>query len=80
MSEALAKAKQHTFMKEYSPENISAGVAHFDDQHKIDFEADDIICVSDKLDDSYVLQLEQVEECPENVLMVGYKKLNYAEQ
>jgi hypothetical protein len=80
MSEALAKAKQHDFMKEYSADSIGkAGIAHLDDQFKIDFEADDIICVSDTLGDSYVLQLEQVEECPENELMIGYKKLNYAE-
>ena len=80
ISEALTKAKEHVFMKEYSAENQgNIGVAHLDDQHKIDFEADDIICVSDKLDDSYVLQLEQVESHPENKLIIGYKKLNYAE-
>ena len=80
MSEALAKAKQHDFMKEYSADNIGkAGVAHLDDQYKIDFEPDDIICVSDKLDDSYVLQLEQVDSHAENELVIGYKKLNYAE-
>ncbi len=80
MNEVLAKIKQHEFMKEYCADLPgNAGVAHLDDQHKMDFEADDIICVSDKLDDSYVLQLVQVDEHPENELIIGYKKLNYAE-
>jgi hypothetical protein len=79
VSEALAKAKQHPFMQEYSAGSIGiAGIAHLDDQHKITFEPDDIICVSDKLDDGYVLQLEQAEDCTENKLVIGYKKLNYA--
>jgi hypothetical protein len=79
--EALAKAKQHDFMKEYAAESIGkAGVAHLDDQHKIDFEADDIICVSDILDDKYVIQLVQVADYTENELIIGYKKLDYDKQ
>ena len=80
VSEALAKAKQHDFMKEHTDDSVGkGGVAHLDDQHKMGFEPDDIICVSDTLDDSYVIQLEQVADCPENELIVGYQKLNYAE-
>ena len=79
VSEAMAKAKAHDFMKEYSGGAIGkAGVAHLDDQHKIDFEADDIICVSDQLSDSYVLQLVQQNDCPGNKPVIGYQKLNYA--
>ncbi len=78
VSEAMKKAKAHEFMKEYAADNIGKGATpHLDDQHKIDFEADDIICVSDQLDNAYVLQLEQVESHPENELVIGYVKLNY---
>ena len=78
VSEAMKKAKAHAFMKEYAADNIGkGGTPHLDDQHKIDFEADDIICVSDQLDSGYVLHLEQVESHTENELVIGYVKLNY---
>ncbi len=72
MNEVVTRVKNHVFMQEYA-----GGTPHLDDQHKIDFEADDIICVSDTLDDTFVLQLQQADGHPENELMIGYVKLKY---
>jgi hypothetical protein len=78
VSEALGKVMNTNFMIEYSPESLGlAGSAHLDDQFKIDFDADDIICVSDTLGDAYDLELEAVSEHPENEMTVGYTHINY---
>jgi hypothetical protein len=80
VSEALGKIMNHDFMKEYSPENLGlAGSAHLDDQYKIDFEADDIVCVSDAIGDEFALTLEKVETPQENKMVVGYTHINYPE-
>lgn len=80
VSEAMEKIKAHPFMKEYSPVALGiAGGAHLDDQHKISFEADDIISVSEALGDSYTLTLEPVTTHPEDILVVGYAPFKYAD-
>jgi hypothetical protein len=80
VSEALGKIMNHDFMKEYSPEALGlAGSAHLDDQYKIDFEADDIVCVSEAIGDDYVLELQPQETNAENELVVGYTHINYPE-
>ena len=78
VSEALGKIMDHDFMKAYSPESLGLpGSAHLDDQYKIDFEADDIVCISESISNDYVLTLEQVEKHPENELIVGYTHITY---
>lgn len=80
ISEALKKVMNHPFMKEYSPESLSyGGSAHLDDQHKVDFEADDIICVSEALNDDYFIDLVASAQPLENEQCVGYVKLDYLE-
>ena len=80
VSEAIQKILNDDFMKAYSPENLGlAGSAHLDDQYKIDFEADDIVCVSEAIGDDYVLTLEKVESNPDNEMVVGYTHINYPE-
>jgi hypothetical protein len=80
VSEAINKIIEHDFMKAYSPENLGlAGSAHLDDQYKIDFEADDIVCISDAIGDDYTLILEKVETQPANEMVVGYTHINYPE-
>jgi hypothetical protein len=78
VSDALGKIMNHDFMKEYSPENLGlAGSAHLDDQYKIDFEADDIVCVSEAIGDDYTLVLEKADAAQANELTVGYTHINY---
>jgi Domain of Unknown Function (DUF1543) len=80
VSEALEKVRSHSFMKEYSPECLGpAGGAHLDDQYKIGFEADDVVCVSEAIGNDYHLLLEAVESHPADQLMVGYTQLNYCD-
>ena len=80
VSEALGKIMTDDFMKTYSSENLGiAGSAHLDDQYKIDFEADDIVCISDVIGNDYLLTLEKVESHPANELVVGYTHINYPE-
>ena len=80
VSEAIGKIIDNDFMKAYSPESLGlAGSAHLDDQYKIDFEADDIVCVSEAIGDDYVLTLEKVESNPANEMVVGYTHINYPE-
>ncbi len=77
-SEALEKAKSNDFMKEYSPQRLGkAAIAHLDDKHKIDFEADDIICISENIGNNYTLVLEPVTSRPAQALTVGYIPLTY---
>lgn len=79
-SEAKAKIMADSFMKEFSPQNLNtAGKAHVDDQHKIDFEADDIVCVSEAIGNNYSLVLQPVQNHPANTMTIGYIKLNYTE-
>jgi hypothetical protein len=78
VSEALGKIMNDDFMKAYSPESLGiAGSAHLDDQYKIDFEADDIVCISEAIGDDYILTLEKVETHPVNEMVVGYTHINY---
>ena len=78
VSEAIGKIINDDFMKTHSPENLGlAGSAHLDDQYKIDFEADDIVCISDAIGDDYLLTLEKVESHPANEMVVGYTHINY---
>lgn len=76
-TEAFNSLKQHPFMQEYSPESLGkGGSAHLDDRHKIDFEADDIICVSDALEGGYHIVLEKTETVVENEGVIGYVRLD----
>ena len=78
VSEAMEKIMHHEFMKEYSPSDLGiAGSAHLDDQYKIDFEADDVVCVSEAIGDHYTLALEKVESHPADEMVVGYTHINY---
>ncbi|MFI5151636.1 MAG: DUF1543 domain-containing protein [Bacteroidia bacterium] len=78
VSEALGKVMKMDFMIEYSPQSLGlAGSAHLDDQFKIDFEADDIICVSETIGDEFEIELEAVSPHPENEMVVGYSHINY---
>ncbi|HWB63735.1 MAG TPA: DUF1543 domain-containing protein [Chitinophagales bacterium] len=80
VSEALEKVMGHRFMKEYSPESLGiAGGAHLDDQYKIDFDADDIVCISESIGDDFVLDLVKAEAHPVNEMNVGYTHINYPE-
>jgi len=77
-SQAIARAKQHDFFKQYTPENLgTAGKAHIDDQYRIDFEADDIICLSETIADEYKIVLEKTDEAIENPSQIGYIPLQY---
>ncbi|MFN8288260.1 MAG: DUF1543 domain-containing protein [Chitinophagales bacterium] len=76
-SEAFNCLKQHPFMQEYSPENLGkGGSAHLDDRHKIDFEADDIICLSETLEGDYHIVLEKTQHSSQNQEVIGYVKLD----
>jgi hypothetical protein len=78
VSEALEKIMVHPFMTEYSAESLGiAGCAHLDDQYKIGFEADDVVCVSEAIGDNYTLVLEPVASHPADTLVVGYTHINY---
>ena len=78
VSEALGKIMNDDFMKTYSPENLGiAGSAHLDDQYKIDFEADDIVCISEIIGKDYSLVLEKIDSHPANQMLVGYTHINY---
>jgi hypothetical protein len=78
VSEALEKIMTLDFMREYSPESLGiAGCAHLDDQYKIGFEADDVVCVSEAIGDNYTLVLEPVDSHPVDTLVVGYTHINY---
>lgn len=78
VSEALGKIMNDDFMKAYSPESLGmAGYAHLDDQYKIDFEADDIVCISDVIGENYVLIVEKADSAPPNEMVVGYTHINY---
>jgi Domain of Unknown Function (DUF1543) len=80
VSEALGKIMNDDFMKAYSPGNLGiAGTAHLDDQYKIDFEADDIVCISDAVGKNYSLVLEKADAHPANQMVVGYTHINYPE-
>jgi hypothetical protein len=79
-SEAINKVMNVSFMKEYSPDELGiAGSAHLDDKYKLDFEADDVICVSDALDGDYTIELVSTENASPNEMSVGYIKLTYAD-
>ncbi len=76
-SDAFNALKTHPFMQDYSPESLGkGGSAHLDDRHKIDFEADDIICVSDALEGGYHIVLEKTEAATGNEVAIGYIKLD----
>ena len=77
ISEALEKVKTHDFMKEFSPGKLGkGGVAHFDDKHEIDFEADDIVCLSEIISNNYTLIIEPAGAHAANTLNVGYVRLD----
>ena len=68
-------------MKEYSPAELGiAGSAHLDDQYKIDFEADDIVCVSEAIGSDYEIVLEKTDSPRENEMQVGYSHIEYGEE
>jgi hypothetical protein len=74
----MEKIMHHEFMKEYSPSELGiAGSAHLDDQYKIDFEADDVVCVSEAIGEHYALALEKVDSHPADEMVVGYTHINY---
>jgi len=78
VSEALGKMMTEDFMVSYSPASLGIqGSAHLDDQYKIGFEADDIVCISDVIGNDYVLTLEKVDSPRANEMVVGYTQLNY---
>ena len=80
VSEALEKVMSLDFMKDYSPASLGiAGSAHLDDQYKIDFEADDIVCVSEAIDRDYAILLEKTDVVAGNKMTVGYTQINYPE-
>lgn len=80
VSDALEQVMNHTFMKEYAaPELGIAGGPHLDDQYKIDFEADDIVCVSEAIGDAYEIVLEKTDSTRENEMVIGYMPLEYRE-
>jgi hypothetical protein len=78
VSEALGKVMHIEFMKDYSPIELGiAGSAHLDDQYKIGFEADDIVCISESAVGDYVLDLEPSPLSIENEMVAGYTHINY---
>jgi hypothetical protein len=78
VSAALEKIMSHDFMKEYSAASLGiAGGPHLDDQYKIEFDADDIVCVSEAVGDEYVLMLEPTDATVPNELVIGYTHINY---
>jgi hypothetical protein len=78
LNDAKAQIMAHPFMKEYSPTNLgTAGKGHVDDQHKIDFEADDIVCVNEAIEGGYKLVLQQTDAVTENETKIGYVPLSY---
>jgi hypothetical protein len=80
VSDALQQVMHHPFMKEHSPAELGiAGGAHLDDQHKIEFEADDIVCVSDAIGNEYELVLEKADSPKENEMAIGYVRLDYGD-
>lgn len=80
VTDAVAQLRNHPFMKEHTPQTLGTKAkAHFDDKHKIEFEADDIVCVSETLSD-YEIVLELTTRPAENETMIGYVPLDYKGQ
>lgn len=73
----MAQLRNHDFMKEYTPETLGTKAkAHLDDKHKVEFEADDIISISDAIAD-YEIILDKTDAIGENETMIGYVPLQY---
>lgn len=73
----MVQLKDNNFMKEHTPAALGTKAkAHLDDKHKVEFEADDIICVSDVLE-GYEIVLENADTVGENETMIGYVPLQY---
>lgn len=78
VSDVKAQILSHPFMKEYSPSDLgTAGKGHIDDQHKIDFEADDIICINEILGNNFKVILKKADTVIENETKIGYVPLSY---
>lgn len=77
VTDVVAQLRTHPFMKEYTPPALGTKAkAHFDDKHKIEFEADDIVCVEDVLS-NYEIVLQKKDIASENETMIGYVPLQY---
>lgn len=77
VTDAVAQLRNHEFMKQHTPETLGTKAkAHFDDKHKIEFEADDVVCVSETLSD-YEIVLEPIAIPGKNETMIGYVPLEY---
>ncbi len=73
----MVQLRNHDFMKEYTPEALGTKAkAHLDDKHKVEFEADDILCISEAIAD-YEIVLEKTDAIGENETMIGYVPLQY---
>lgn len=77
VTDAVAQLRNHEFMNEHTPQTLGTKAkAHFDDKHKIEFEADDIVCIADTLSD-YEITLEPCTHTGENETVIGYVPLEY---
>ncbi len=78
LSDVRAQILSHPFMTEYCPAELgNAGKSHIDDQYKIDFEADDIVCVNDVIGSNYKIVLQKTTIEIENETAIGYLPLDY---
>lgn len=73
----MAQLRNHDFMNEYTPEVLGTKAkAHLDDKHKIEFDNDNIICISDVIA-GYSIALQKTDAIGENETMIGYVPLQY---
>lgn len=77
VTDVVTQLRNHEFMRQFTPPALGTKAkAHFDDKHKIEFDADDIVCVADTISD-YEIALERTDSMGENETMIGYVPLEY---